>query len=175
MGLALPNSGCVGGLNCGSFLPFCGVLWGELEAIPALILASGCLWDDEAAPVEVSAGLRSETMAAVVSVNWVSRTKVRVTRNRLARALNKQSKSRCWRNTKHPRVVAQSVHSAPIPSPKVHTSLDHCVTPRHAWRPELQGPVFHVTVTTVNFQLQVSWRCRDPGTTSQSRLGLFPR
>jgi hypothetical protein len=82
MGLALPNSGCVGGLNCGSFLPFCGVLWGELEAIPALMLASGCLWDDEAAPVEVSAGLRSETMAAVVSVDLVSRSKVRVTRSR---------------------------------------------------------------------------------------------
>jgi hypothetical protein len=46
-----------------------------------LILASGCLWEDETAPVEVSAGLRSETMAAVLLVEAVSRPKVRVTRS----------------------------------------------------------------------------------------------
>lgn len=71
IGLALPNSGCVGGFNCGSCLPFCGVLWGGLEAILTLMLASGCRCDDVdvvLAPAEVSAGLRSETMVVAVSV-----------------------------------------------------------------------------------------------------------
>lgn len=69
MGLASPNLGCVGALKCGcSSLPFCGVLWGELDAILALMLASGCLCDDVPAPVEVSAGLRSETMVTAMLV-----------------------------------------------------------------------------------------------------------
>lgn len=70
IGLAMPNSGCVGGLSCGFSLAFCGVLWGEFEAILALMLASGCRCDEEVvlAPAEVLAGLRSETMAAVMSV-----------------------------------------------------------------------------------------------------------
>ena len=71
IGLATPNSGCVGGLNCGFSLAFCGVLWGEFEAILALILASGCRCCEEVvllALAEVSAGLRSETMAAAMSV-----------------------------------------------------------------------------------------------------------
>lgn len=71
IGLATPNSGCVGGLNCGFSLAFCGVLWGELEAILALMLASGCRCEEEEvvlAPAKVSAGLRSETMAVAMSV-----------------------------------------------------------------------------------------------------------
>jgi hypothetical protein len=74
IGLALPNSGCVGGFNCGSSLPFCGVLWGELEAILTLILASGCRCEDVVlAPADVSAGLRSETMMLAVSVRYGGR------------------------------------------------------------------------------------------------------
>lgn len=68
MGLAFPNSGCVGGFSCGSSLLFCGVAVGEFDDILALMLASGCLCDDGAAPAEVSAGLRSETMAELVFV-----------------------------------------------------------------------------------------------------------
>lgn len=63
MGLAFPNSACVGGFSCGSSLLFCGVAVGEFDDILALILTSGCRCDDGAAPAEVSAGLRSETMA----------------------------------------------------------------------------------------------------------------
>jgi hypothetical protein len=72
IGLATPNSGCVGGLNCGFSLGFCGVLWGELEAIFALMLASGCRCCEDVvlAPAEVSAGLRSETMAVAMSVRY---------------------------------------------------------------------------------------------------------
>ena len=69
IGLVTPNSGCEGGLNCGFSLAFGGVLWGELEAILALMLASGCRCEDVLlAPAEVSAGLRSETMAKAMSV-----------------------------------------------------------------------------------------------------------
>ena len=70
IGLATPNSGCEGGLNCGFSLGFCGVLWGELEAILALMLASGCRCCEDVllAPAEVSAGLRSETMAKAMPV-----------------------------------------------------------------------------------------------------------
>lgn len=78
MGLAFPNSGCVvvGGFSCGSSEPFCGVAVGEFECILALMLASGCRWVGDAAPVEVSADLRSCTMACcnvVVDVSAVSR------------------------------------------------------------------------------------------------------
>ena len=70
MGLVTPNSGCEGGLNCGFSLGFCGVLWGELEAILALMLASGCRCCEDVllAPAELSAGLRSETMAKAMPV-----------------------------------------------------------------------------------------------------------
>lgn len=67
MGLALPNSGCVGGFSCGSSLLFCGVVE-VFEAILALMFASGCLCDDdEGAPAEVLLALRSETMAENIS------------------------------------------------------------------------------------------------------------
>jgi len=81
MGLATPNSGCVGGLNCGFSLAFCGVLWGELEAILALMLASGCRCCEEVvllAPAEVSAGLRSETIVVAISVRYDGRWSVGV-------------------------------------------------------------------------------------------------
>jgi hypothetical protein len=80
IGLATPNSGCVGGLNCGFSLAFWGVLWGELEAILALMLASGCRCEEEVvlAPAEVSAGLRSETIVVAMSVRYDGRWSVGV-------------------------------------------------------------------------------------------------
>jgi hypothetical protein len=70
MGLALPNSGCVGGFSCGSCLPASGAFCGGVDCILALMLARGCLRDEDDAddvgpPADVSARLRSETMANV--------------------------------------------------------------------------------------------------------------
>jgi hypothetical protein len=72
MGLALPNSGCVGGFSCGSCLPASGAFCGGVDCILALMLARGCLWDEDddaedvVPPTDVSARLRSETMIDVL-------------------------------------------------------------------------------------------------------------